>query len=374
MTSVTKTRQKLAHMDTDKKADPLTVNDMEIGPIKVEQDTSTDDESNEESETPAKIARITEQQEPKKRHNRSATLERRTRMKNFTIDETIALIKAIEMRPVIWDMNHKQHYDGYTVGRAWQGVTTELQKETKDCRSAWASLRASFKYYQKRFNFNRTTSAAQASEANWEFGSYMKFLPNFTKHRGIIGHSSSESCNASPTSTHEDDSSSTFTSNANSCAKMPLENMLKLKGSRGSHQLDDAVELPLQNHEKLMPQGIPLAVSSGMPQRFASEDDSSSTLTSYTNSCTRFSPEKLRKSKGARKSYKPSNTMEQSLKKPEKIVFQSAAAPSQLTLRNLPALQYWDSLLGRLSSTAARNAEMAVTMLLLDRIRTEQNP
>lgn len=66
MTSVPKTRQKLAHMDTDKKADPLTVNDMEIGPIKVEQDTSTDDESNEESETPAKIARIMEQQEPKK--------------------------------------------------------------------------------------------------------------------------------------------------------------------------------------------------------------------------------------------------------------------------------------------------------------------
>lgn len=52
-------------------------------------------------------------------------------MKNFTIDETIALIKAIEVRPVIWDMNHKQHYDGYTVGRAWQSVTAELQKESK---------------------------------------------------------------------------------------------------------------------------------------------------------------------------------------------------------------------------------------------------
>lgn len=69
---------------------------------------------------------------------------------------------------------------------------------------------------------------------------------------------------------------------------MPLENMLKLKGPRESHKLDAAVELPLQNREKLISQGFPMAVSSGTPHRFASEDDSSSTLTSYTNSCVRY--------------------------------------------------------------------------------------
>lgn len=63
MTSITKARPKLATTN-----DPIVANDLEIGPIKIEQETSTDDESNEEPEleTPTKKSRISEQLEPKK--------------------------------------------------------------------------------------------------------------------------------------------------------------------------------------------------------------------------------------------------------------------------------------------------------------------
>ncbi|EDW63624.2 myb/SANT-like DNA-binding domain-containing protein 3 isoform X2 [Drosophila virilis] len=142
MTSVTKTRQKLAHMDTDKKADPLTVNDMEIGPIKVEQDTSTDDESNEESETPAKIARITEQQEPKNEKIKK-------RGKNFSPEEELTLVELVEERNDVLNNKKSDAFTWKHKEEVWAELTNNFVAKTGVMRE-WRQLRDKYLHMKRR--------------------------------------------------------------------------------------------------------------------------------------------------------------------------------------------------------------------------------
>lgn len=70
MASIAKARKILPHNDCEDTDDPLAAAaaaaaHLDIGPIKIEQDISTDYESTEETETPSKKARI-EQDRPKK--------------------------------------------------------------------------------------------------------------------------------------------------------------------------------------------------------------------------------------------------------------------------------------------------------------------
>lgn len=67
MTSVAEARKIMSHVDCEQNEDdPLAAAPhLDIGPIKIEQEMSTDYESNEEMETPSKKTRI-EQDFPKK--------------------------------------------------------------------------------------------------------------------------------------------------------------------------------------------------------------------------------------------------------------------------------------------------------------------
>jgi len=69
--------------------------------------------------------------------NRNSKMEKKTqkprqkRLQEFTSEEKVRLIQAVEERPVLWDLTHKKHFDAVFIKRTWEEIALVMDK---DCR------------------------------------------------------------------------------------------------------------------------------------------------------------------------------------------------------------------------------------------------
>ncbi|KAH8241794.1 hypothetical protein KR026_000555 [Drosophila bipectinata] len=107
-------------------------------------------------------------------------------------EDKLKLISAVRAKPIIWDLNHKGHFNATSLNTAWQAVAAVLRKDVKDCKSTWKSLRASQRYHQKISRKKKPSGSAggsvvPGSKANddydWDFASEMAFLPDLFDRR-----------------------------------------------------------------------------------------------------------------------------------------------------------------------------------------------
>ncbi|XP_017034488.1 uncharacterized protein [Drosophila kikkawai] len=109
--------------------------------------------------------------------------------------EKMALINAVKAKPIMWDLNHKDHFNARHIKSAWEEVAAELQKDVSVCRNAWKSLRASMRYHQKMSITRKTSGSAAGSDVpdpkanddyDWVFAPHMTFLPDLWEKRGPL--------------------------------------------------------------------------------------------------------------------------------------------------------------------------------------------
>nr|XP_043069432.1 uncharacterized protein LOC108120140 [Drosophila bipectinata] len=78
------------------------------------------------------------------------TKQKNSRPEKFSArEDKLKLISAVKTKPIIWDLTHKGHFNAIGLNNAWEAVAAELQKDVKDCKASWKSLRASMRYHQK---------------------------------------------------------------------------------------------------------------------------------------------------------------------------------------------------------------------------------
>nr|XP_043067303.1 transcription factor Adf-1-like [Drosophila bipectinata] len=78
------------------------------------------------------------------------TKQKNSRPEKFSArEDKLKLISAVKTKPIIWDLTHKGHFNAIGLNIAWEAVAAELQKDVKDCKASWKSLRASMRYHQK---------------------------------------------------------------------------------------------------------------------------------------------------------------------------------------------------------------------------------
>jgi len=69
--------------------------------------------------------------------NRNSKMEKKTqkprqkRLQEFTSEEKVRLIQAVEERPVLWDLTHKKHFHAVFIKRTWEEIALVMDK---DCR------------------------------------------------------------------------------------------------------------------------------------------------------------------------------------------------------------------------------------------------
>ncbi|KAL7739177.1 hypothetical protein ACLKA6_011932 [Drosophila palustris] len=108
-------------------------------------------------------------------------------------EERIRLIEEVRERPIIWDLTDKKHFDATFIKSAWESIAEALNKPVQDCKSAWRSLRDSYKYHIKASEKKRAKSGSaggvgpqppMANEAvEWHLAPYMAFLPELSMQR-----------------------------------------------------------------------------------------------------------------------------------------------------------------------------------------------
>ncbi|EDW11746.2 uncharacterized protein LOC6576313 isoform X2 [Drosophila mojavensis] len=124
--------------------DPMVASDLEIGPIKIEQGTSTDDESNEEPEleTPAKKIRISEQLEPKNEKIKK-------RGKNFSPEEELILVELVEERNDVLNNKKSDAFTWKHKEEVWAELTNNFVAKTGVNRE-WRQLRDKYLHMKRR--------------------------------------------------------------------------------------------------------------------------------------------------------------------------------------------------------------------------------
>ncbi|XP_022220340.2 uncharacterized protein LOC111072653 [Drosophila obscura] len=117
-----------------------------------------------------------------------------SRVAEFDRDSKLDLIKAVEKRPVIWNLKDRKHFDTIASKSAWESVAAEIKKDANSCKIAWKSLKDSYRYHiksaTKKQLKNGSAGGVQmenpvANESvEWVFAPHMAFLPDlFTQRR-----------------------------------------------------------------------------------------------------------------------------------------------------------------------------------------------
>nr|XP_016936262.1 uncharacterized protein LOC108014610 isoform X1 [Drosophila suzukii] len=115
---------------------------------------------------------------------------RQKRLQEFTSEEKVRLIQAVEERPVLWDLTHKKHFHAVFIKRTWEEIALVMDKDYNGCKLAWKSLRDSLKYHNKVRKQKSGSAGGDLVEkpsgkecAEWEFAPYMDFLPDVSSQR-----------------------------------------------------------------------------------------------------------------------------------------------------------------------------------------------
>ncbi|XP_022229504.2 uncharacterized protein LOC111078878 [Drosophila obscura] len=114
--------------------------------------------------------------------NKSARKTKK-RDENFHQEEKVALIKAVEARPCLWEITKKRQ-GNISVKSAWESVAVEINKDANECKIAWTALRDSLRYHRSKQA--KCGSAAQTrvnENMDWQFAEHMAFLPVMSLER-----------------------------------------------------------------------------------------------------------------------------------------------------------------------------------------------
>ncbi|KAL7740222.1 hypothetical protein ACLKA6_002198 [Drosophila palustris] len=106
---------------------------------------------------------------------------KRSRLEDFDNDDKISLIQAVKEKRVLWDVEDKKHFDGIVLKEAWKTVAKKLNRNTNECKTAWKSLRDSYRYHCKRVGADGATS--EQPKVVWHFAPYLTFLPKLSSTR-----------------------------------------------------------------------------------------------------------------------------------------------------------------------------------------------
>nr|XP_029713656.1 uncharacterized protein LOC115257836 [Aedes albopictus] len=105
----------------------------------------------------------------------------------FSSDEKKKLAAEVQLRPILWDLAHRDHYNGNAIALAWKQVGSVLCRTGSDCKTAWIALRESHRYHQKTRQKKSGSAGGTPLEGqtsnDWEFAEDMSFLPNKSKQR-----------------------------------------------------------------------------------------------------------------------------------------------------------------------------------------------
>jgi len=66
--------------------------------------------------------------------NKNSKMEKKPRQKchqEFSSEEKVSLIQAVEERPVLWDLTHKKHFDAVFMKRTWEEIALVIDKDCK---------------------------------------------------------------------------------------------------------------------------------------------------------------------------------------------------------------------------------------------------
>ncbi|XP_037728705.1 uncharacterized protein LOC119557675 isoform X2 [Drosophila subpulchrella] len=127
---------------------------------------------------------------PKFKNGNKTQNPRQKHLQEFSSKEKARLIQAVEERPVLWDLVHKEHFDAVFMKRTWEEIALVMGKDYNSCKLAWKSLRDSLKYHNKVRKQKSGSARGDLLEkpsgkecAEWEFAPYMDFLPDVSSQR-----------------------------------------------------------------------------------------------------------------------------------------------------------------------------------------------
>ncbi|XP_039968278.1 uncharacterized protein LOC120780069 [Bactrocera tryoni] len=119
------------------------------------------------------------------------SLKHKNRMLNFTTLEKRQLVNCVKEWPRIWDISNTLHCNKNAVNQSWLHISNALEKSVDECKSAWISMRESYRYHARVANKNKSGSdggevletPSFSENVDWELAEEMSFLMNVSHKR-----------------------------------------------------------------------------------------------------------------------------------------------------------------------------------------------
>jgi len=51
------------------------------------------------------------------------------RLQEFSSEEKVRFMQDVEVRPMLWDLTHKKHYDAVFIKRTWEEIALVMDKD-----------------------------------------------------------------------------------------------------------------------------------------------------------------------------------------------------------------------------------------------------
>ncbi|XP_049306186.1 uncharacterized protein LOC125776696 isoform X3 [Bactrocera dorsalis] len=112
-------------------------------------------------------------------------------MLNFTTLEKCQLVNCVKEWHRIWDISNTLHCNKNAVNQSWLHISNALNKSVDECKSAWISMRESYRYHARVAHKNKSGSdggevletPSFSENVDWVFAEEMSFLMNVSHKR-----------------------------------------------------------------------------------------------------------------------------------------------------------------------------------------------
>ncbi|XP_034476728.1 uncharacterized protein LOC117783433 isoform X2 [Drosophila innubila] len=109
----------------------------------------------------------------------------------FGNSDKIQLIQEVEKNRLLWDPSDKKHYDAVYIKSAWENIAEVLNRSVSDCKTAWKSLRDSYRYHRSVATRKRQSTAGGAGSeqtkvsdgVEWHLAPYMAYLAKVSSQK-----------------------------------------------------------------------------------------------------------------------------------------------------------------------------------------------
>lgn len=282
---------------------------------------------------------------------------RNHRCEDFGTDAKIALILAVQERPVLWDLNDKRHFDSACSKEAWISIGEQFNKSVHECRLAWKSLRDSYRYHQKRAAKKKKKGN---DEIDWHLAPYLSFLRGTNSKKRSFSNAF-----LVKTSTNKDIRLNSSHRNTSTSSQYDIDDSQLDDNS----QLDVDNELEADNEQDADNEqnvGNELETDNELDADYHQESDNQmgmdadGSISCNGSAHSNVKHRKSRKIAEPIKSHDVIDLLDNFLKKQSEILARPAPRPAPVS----GAVQYWQSIINEFEPARARAAEKAVTKLL----------